>query len=85
MVLLGTTTAESSKLYGLTVTEGDPAWAGQLAGVSLKLPVFHITEPLIKKQIEPRVYESEIALTEMAIEAEEISKTMQEVRSGAGL
>jgi betaine reductase len=84
-VLLGTTTAESSKLYGLTVTEGDPAWAGQLAGVSLKLPVFHITEPEIKRQIDPKIYESEIVLTEMAIEAGEISKTMRQVRSGAGL
>jgi betaine reductase len=84
-VLLGTTTAESSKLYGLTVTEGDPAWAGQLAGVSLKLPVFHITEPEIKRQIDPKVYEREIALTEMAIEVEKISEAMREVRSRADL
>ena len=48
VVLLGTPNAESSKLYGLTVTEGDPSWAGVLAGVSLELPVYHITEPEIK-------------------------------------
>jgi betaine reductase len=84
-VLLGTTTAESSRLYGLTVTEGDPAWAGQLAGVSLRLPVFHVTEPEIKRQIDPKIYESEIALTEMAIEVEKISQAMQEVRSRIGL
>jgi betaine reductase len=84
-VLLGTTTAESSKLYGLTVTEGDPAWAGQLAGVSLRLPVFHITEPEIKRQVDPKIYESEIALTEMAIEVEKISEAMREVRSRADL
>jgi betaine reductase len=84
-VLLGTTTAESSRLYGLTVTEGDPAWAGQLAGVSLKLPVFHITEPEIKRQIDPKIYESEIVLTEMAIEVEKISEALQEVRSRIGL
>ena len=33
MVLLGTPNAESSRLYAMTVTEGDPSWAGALAGV----------------------------------------------------
>ena len=45
VVILGTPNAESGRLYGLTVTEGDPAWAGVLAGVRLDLPVYHITEP----------------------------------------
>ena len=49
VVLLGTPNVESSRLYGLTVTEGDPAWAGPLAGVSLNLPVYHITEPEINR------------------------------------
>ena len=35
MVLLGTPNAESSRLYAMTVTEGDPSWAGALAGVAL--------------------------------------------------
>ncbi|MCH8225026.1 MAG: glycine/sarcosine/betaine reductase complex selenoprotein A, partial [Chloroflexi bacterium] len=30
VVLLGTPNAESSRLYGMTVTVGDPAWAGGL-------------------------------------------------------
>ena len=30
VVVLGTPTAESSRLYALTVTEGDPSWAGAL-------------------------------------------------------
>jgi glycine reductase len=80
VVLLGTPTAESSKLFGLTVTEGDPAWAGALAGVSLKLPVFHITEPEIKAQVEPDIYAGEIGLSEMVVEVDEISKALQEVR-----
>jgi betaine reductase len=79
-VLLGTPTAESSKLIGLTMTEGDPAWAGALAGISLRLPVFHITEPEMKNQIDPEIYAAEIGLTEMAIEVDEIRKAMHEVR-----
>ena len=32
IVVLGTPTADSSKLFAMTVTEGDPTWAGPLAG-----------------------------------------------------
>ena len=81
VVLLGTPNAESSRLYGLTVTEGDPAWAGALAGVSLELPVYHIAEPEIKSQVEPGVYQEQVGLAEMALETDEIIKAMQQVRS----
>lgn len=82
VVLIGTPTADSSRLYALTVTEGDPAWAGPLAGVHLNLPVFHITESEIKEQIDPELYAAEVGVTEMVIERDEISKAMHEVRSG---
>ena len=81
LVLLGTPNAESSKLYGLTVTEGDPAWAGVLAGVRLELPVYHIMEPEIKLQVDSRVYEQQVGLTEMVLDTEEIIEIMQQVRN----
>jgi betaine reductase len=65
------------------VTQGDPAWAGALAGVRLNLPVFHITEAEIKEQIEPELYRNEVGVTEMVIEVDEISKTMTQVRTAA--
>jgi len=43
VVLIGTPNPESSELVAMTLTEGDPTWAGALAGVRLGLPVFHIT------------------------------------------
>jgi|TARA_Y100000294_G_scaffold152475_1_gene150806 betaine reductase len=84
MVLLGTPNAESSRLYGLTVTEGDPSWAGPLAGVRLDLPVYHIAEPEIKSQIEPDIYQDEVGLAEMALETDEIFDALQKVRNGGG-
>jgi len=81
VVLLGTPNAESSKLYGLTVTEGDPAWAGVLAGVRLQLPVYHIMEPEIKSQVDSLVYEEQVGLTEMVLDTEEIIETLRQVRS----
>jgi len=32
VVLLGTPTEDASRLYAMTVTTGDPSWAGALAG-----------------------------------------------------
>ena len=84
VVLLGTPNAESSRLYALTVTEGDPAWAGALAGVNLNLPVYHITEEAVKAQIAPDTYEEHVALMEVVLDVESIAKAVQEVRTSVG-
>lgn len=84
MVLLGTPNAESTKLYALTVTEGDPSWAGALAGVSLGLPVYHITEETVKTQVPDATYEEHVALMEMVLEVDDIAEAMDSVRSATG-
>ncbi len=80
MVLLGTPTPESSRLYAMTVDQGDPSWAGALAGAALGLPAYHIVEPEIKEQIDPSTYEAEVGLAELVLDSEEISKALKEVR-----
>ncbi len=82
VVLLGTPNAESSRLYGLTVTQGDPAWAGVLAGVSLDLDVYHIAEPQIKAQVDATLYQEHVGLAEMVLDTEEIFQVLREVRGG---
>jgi glycine/sarcosine/betaine reductase complex component A len=84
VVLLGTPNAESSRLYALTVTEGDPSWAGALAGASLNLPVYHIIEEAVKTQIAPDTYEEHVALMEVVLDAESIAKAVQDVRASVG-
>ena len=81
MVLLGTPTPESSKLYAMTVSQGDPTWAGALAGAALDLPVFHITEQQIKSQIDPETYEAEVGITEMVLDVYEIAEAVGMARS----
>jgi betaine reductase len=81
VVLLGTPNAESSRLYALTVTEGDPSWAGALAGTALGLPVYHITEEAVKSQVAPEVYEEHVTLMEMVLEVDAIAQAVQEVRT----
>lgn len=81
VVILGTPTADSSKLYALTVTEGDPTWAGALAGEALGLPVYHILEPEIKGAVDSSVYEAEVGVAEMVLEeAEAIVEVVRDVR-----
>ena len=80
VVLLGTPTAESTKLYATTVTDGDPSWAGALAGEALGLPAYHITEPEITEQIDAATYDLEVGLADIALDSEEIARAIKEVR-----
>ena len=82
--MLGTPNAESSRLYALTVTEGDPSWAGALAGSQLQLPVYHITAPELKAQIPPEVYDAHVALMTMVLDVDDINAAVQEVRQSVG-
>lgn len=84
MVLLGTPNPESSRLVAATVTEGDPTWAGPLAGVSLKLPVFHVTEAAIRAQLPAAVYEEQIGLADAVLDTGAIRDALAEVRAAAG-
>ena len=80
VVLLGTPTAESSRLYAITVREGDPSWVGALAGVPLGLAAYHIVEEEVKRQIPAADYEQHVALMEMVMEVAEIAAAVRGVR-----
>ena len=84
MVILGVPDADSAELYAETLVNGDPSWAGPLAGVALKLPVFHIMEPEIKAQIEPSVYKEHLELMEIALDVDKITQGLDRVRKGSG-
>lgn len=80
MVLLGTPTAESSELYAMTMTEGDPSWAGALAGTALGLPVYHVTEDEIKAQVDSTLYDEEVGMAEMVLDVDQIREAVKTVR-----
>jgi glycine reductase len=65
------------------VVQGDPTWAGPLAGIALELPVYHIMEPEMKAQIEPEIYKEHLALMEIALDTEKITKALRKVRSAS--
>jgi glycine/sarcosine/betaine reductase complex component A len=85
VVLLGTPDVESTRTLGETVVTGDPSFAGPLAGVPLGLPVVHIFEPAIKAQVPPAVYETQVGLMELSLDAPGIVAALAGVRAtGAG-
>ena len=81
MVILGAPDADSSELYAETVVNGDPSWAGPLAGVAMDLPVYHIMEPEIKAQIDSEVYKEHLELMEIALDVEKIAEGLDRVRN----
>jgi len=62
------------------VAHGDPSWAGPLAGIALELPVYHIMEPEIKAQIDPKVYQEHLELMEIALDVDKIAQALSRVR-----
>ena len=78
--MLGAPDADSAELYAETMVHGDPSWAGPLAGVALDLPVYHIMEPEIKKQIDPALYKEHLGLMEIALEVDKITEGLNRVR-----
>jgi glycine reductase len=80
IVVLGGAEAEASGLAAETVSNGDPTYAGPLAGVQLGLKAYHIFEEEIKKEIAVEVYEEHISMMEMVLEVEEIIKEVKSIR-----
>ena len=80
VVVLGAADPEALEVAGETVTSGDPAYAGPLAGVSLGLPVVHILEPEVKEQIDPEVYSAQVGLLELTLDIDAVHAAMQKLR-----
>jgi hypothetical protein len=72
VVVLGAADLEAIEVAAETVTMGDPAYVGPLAGVQLGLPVVHILEEEIKEQIDPDVYDDQVGLLEMTLDVDAV-------------
>src|SRR6056297_3093644 len=72
LVIIGGAEAEASGLACETVSNGDPTFAGPLAGVQLGLACYHVLEPEVKNEIDDEVYEEQISMMEMVLEVEDI-------------
>jgi betaine reductase len=74
VVVLGAADLEALEVAAETVTVGDPAYVGPLAGVQLGLPVVHILEEDVKEDVDPAVWEEQVGLLAMTLDVEQIQK-----------
>lgn len=77
---MGTPTAESSELYALTVSQGDPSWAGPLAGVALNLPVYHILEPDVRASVPAAAYDDAVGIVSFTLDVAAIDEAVSRTR-----
>jgi glycine reductase len=74
VVVLGAADLEALEVAAETVTLGDPAYVGPLAGVQLGLPVVHILEEDVKQQVAPSIYDEQVGLLEMTLDVAQIQR-----------
>ena len=80
VVLLGAAEGEGAGLAAETVTNGDPTFAGPLAGVSLGLKVYHVCESEVKEEFDAGVYDDQISMMEMVMDVDSIIEEMKPIR-----
>jgi betaine reductase len=83
VVVIGAADLEGAEITAETVTVGDPSFAGPLSGVSLRLPVYHILEPEVKKAIPPDVYEEQAGFMEMVVDTDQIGQKFKDIRESS--
>ena len=83
IVVLGASDIEGALISAETVTLGDPSFSGPLAGVSLRLPVYHILEPEIKEAVPEDVYEENVGIWALAVDQEKIGQEFKAIREKA--
>ena len=80
LVVLGTPDTESVEIYAETVMAGDPTYSGPLAGLPLRVSVYHVFEDEIKKAIPADLYQEHVGLMELALDRDDICKVIREAR-----
>ncbi len=81
IVVSGVNQPSSLRIMAQTFSDGDPSFAGPLAGVALGLKTYHILE--LKEFIPAEVWNEQMAMYELELEEETqatIRKIMQEGR-----
>ena len=80
VVILGSSDAEGAEIYAETVTNGDPTFAGPLAGASLGLAVYHVFDPEIRAEIDDAVWEEQVSMMEMVLDPEALAAAVKSMR-----
>ena len=80
VVILGSSDAEGAEIYAETVTNGDPTFAGPLAGVPLGLAVYHVFDEEIRSECNEAQWEEQISMMEMVLEPDALAAAVKGMR-----
>ena len=80
VVLLGSPDPESATIAAETVVEGDPSYAGALAGAQLGLLTYHVLEEEVHADIPDDVWEAQIGVMADVLEADALAETVRGFR-----
>ena len=79
-VVLGNGEANGVEVFAETVTQGDPSYAGPLAGVALKIPVYHILEEEVMGALPDNLREEKLQLSSLVIDVEPMHQVLKTAR-----
>lgn len=80
VVVLGAPDPEAAEIAAETVTLGDPAYAGALAGVQLGLDVYHVLEDDVRSAVPEEVYEQQVGVMADILDAGAVSAAVAAMR-----
>ena len=79
-VVLGNGEAGGVEVFAETVTEGDPTYAGPLAGVSLRIPVYHVLEQEVMAVVPEELRHEKLQFSSLVIDVEPMRQVLQAAR-----
>jgi len=75
-VVLGNGEANGVEVFAETVTQGDPTYAGPLAGVALKIPVYHVLEEEVMAEVPEKLRDEKLQLSSLVIDVEPMQRVL---------
>ena len=79
-VVLGNGEANGVEVFAETVTHGDPTYAGPLAGVALKIPVYHVLEQEVMAEVPEKLRKERLELSSLVIDVEPMHQALKSSR-----
>ena len=79
-VVLGNGEANGVEVFAETVTQGDPTYAGPLAGVALKIPVYHVLEQDVMEAVPEKLRQQKLELSSLVIDMEPMHEVLRASR-----
>src|SRR3972149_6782878 len=80
-VVLGNGEANGVEVFAETVTEGEPSYAGPLAGVALKIPVYHVLEEEVISEVQAILRDEKLQLSSLVKDLEPMHQVLKASRA----